>query len=474
MIDSFNLLINLQLLYNPIIKLSMKSNKTLDLIQVFASKEWSELKKYLLYSDNMNPQHRIVIGKLNQSNQISVEELSSKTKLPSRRVLYLLSEIQKEIENWVYEHQFMGHTKLKKLTLLLNYYSSKNLDKLTNSIYNKIESIDTVNLSALGFYDLFYFYRTLDSSLKSKLKRDKFPVSIQYLRFIDIYHAIESIKILCEERNRMNILKTVGSESQMHISRLSSMNELRSESRVLNTYLIIYELLSNYEHICEFSIETLIVSFNNIRLNIDNHVDIHSISHYIINICQLGIKNGNQKLRNKLFEFIEILIENCIFVENNLIPYSLFSLTFSNALKLDKLDWAKVFLEKYYKYIPESRRENDILILKSELYLIEDKIDEAKKKIGKINYETIDVFQRLNIYRLIIKLQLSEKLVINDYLNNTIKNMKSMLTNRDIGELNKELNENFIKNCKHLLIGNNSIKYSKTADLEWFLKICKQ
>ena len=179
-------------------------------------------------------------------------------------------------------------------------------------------------------------------------------------------------------------------------------------------------------------------------------------------------------MRNKLFEFIEILIENCIFVENNLIPYSLFSLTFSNALKLDKLDWAKVFLEKYYKYIPESRRENDILILKSELYLIEDKIDEAKKKIGKINYETIDVFQRLNIYRLIIKLQLSEKLVINDYLNNTIKNMKSMLTNRDIGELNKELNENFIKNCKHLLIGNNSIKYSKTADLEWFLKICKQ
>ena len=106
--------------------------------------------------------------------------------------------------------------------------------------------------------------------------------------------------------------------------------------------------------------------------------------------------------------------------------------------------------------------------------MIEDKIDEAKKKIGKINYETIDVFQRLNIYRLIIKLQLSEKLVINDYLNNTIKNMKSMLTNRDIGELNKELNENFIKNCKHLLIGNNSIKYSKTADLEWFLKICKQ
>ena len=105
--------------------------------------------------------------------------------------------------------------------------------------------------------------------------------------------------------------------------------------------------------------------------------------------CIVRIRAGEQSYYNELFElYEEMLDENLVMGEGEeSMHITIFNNIVSLAIRLNKLSWAKNFIEKYSGYLMPEFRETMVNFAYAQYYFSEKQFEKALAFIGKVNFE---------------------------------------------------------------------------------------
>jgi hypothetical protein len=108
-----------------------------------------------------------------------------------------------------------------------------------------------------------------------------------------------------------------------------------------------------------------------------------------LNYCIGKINKGNHAFQIEYFELFEDILKKEIFIVNGELATWRFNNMVAAALRLDKLDWAESFIQKYHIYLSPESRANTYSFNLARVYRFQGKYSEVIKILQNVEYEDI-------------------------------------------------------------------------------------
>lgn len=123
---------------------------------------------------------------------------------------------------------------------------------------------------------------------------------------------------------------------------------------------------------------------------------------YAQNYCIKKINSGNTKYHEELFSIYESLLENEIIFDNKYLSQWDYKNIVSVALRLEKYEWTKNFIEKYKVRIAPEFRENAYEYNLASYYYSKQEYKSALKLLQKVEFT--DIFYHLGAKSMLLKM----------------------------------------------------------------------
>lgn len=433
----------------------MKNAKLIDVLKSFTKEEIKALTTYVEYvkvKENTFVQQLFffLIKYHPEFEEKNIEKAKVYKKLfPSKKyaenkLSKIMSELTKIIEEYIITRQSKSNELSNKIQLL-RFYNERNLEKHYKQIEKEIEKLlENIPIGVLT-QTLAYQYEE-----------------------IRITHDLKSNDRDANYQKVYNILTAFTDAEKLrwqNLSNISLFPKLKEDKNHTILYIInkkVETLLnSNNEQILFEILEFFKV--NNTKIEDEQKRDIlYSLLYY----CITQINSGNSVYYPITIDMFHSIETNKLILNYyNKIDLSTYKNYITISLKINKIDEAELFLEKYKKHLPDEIKE-EVYSFNKALILFEKKY--YTEVLDLLIYcKFIDIFYKLNQRRLIIKTYYELLNTDSTYFNSISDAIsafkKYLLTLKNIPEHYILLNKNFIKFTGILLTKSKLNKTEKSA-----------
>lgn len=370
-----------------------KKKKELRFIEIYRSFSESEIREFREFISislfNKGRNYNGILDKIQFKDDGTIELADSnisRTHWNRFSELFILAEKFLTIKN-LEDNKFSGEL------LLLDELNKRDIINLYQQKFKAIsKSTSSKNPSLNKINELLMMYNTF---LKSKsavnnfqLKSDSFfnSFNLSYLKFVI---GILDFLINCFYIETSNIPRPLSYRDEFYkfqdLDRyiIYAKKFLPEYYPLVSYYYYVYKSLLNPDDTYYYYIARKIL-VNDFK---DSSKEFSSaLITYLIEYNVFKINRSGQTASKELFHFVNVkmkykMLEDDLkqdYQNSGFISYTM------NALALNKIKWAEIFVTKYGKYLPVQNRENGILLARAYIEYYRKNFDECKKYIDQI------------------------------------------------------------------------------------------
>jgi hypothetical protein len=395
-------------------------------------------------------------------------QLQRSTGLNNKRLDDIMNKLLKIIQDFLISGLSDEISFIQKQRRILSFYSEKELFDEYEYQLKKIEKrlAKMILISPDDQRDLFLFYR--DTAVHEKIHQGR-NVSVKiefYEKYLDGYFWIEKLKLQCELVNREIVLNEETNVKNEVPGILLATDKLEKENAFICIYRKILLALTNptFDRL-DFWRELLFL-YKNLPFQKSTYDETLTIGHYLINIALMRIKKGDSDFKSCMIEVISFMEEKNLLLERNVISSPIFKVAISVSLRANKISWAENFLRKYSPHLSDINSEEIIKYCKSLILFYRKQYDEADMILRSINHNAVDIYMKLNIRKLDIKIYIEHaiqsKQIAFPMLQHKVKSFRSFILDKiTVGIENRDQLLRFllyVRKSTHCLWGTNEAR----------------
>ncbi len=450
----------------------MKKSKFFELFTSFTKKQIQELS--LMIEKNDDEQlitlckhlNDFIKGKMNDDviSRDYILKIVFKNTIDEKKLQKILNDGVKHCESLIIKYGVESDNHLQNL-LLANYYQKQQLDKYFNQqIQTAKETITTNKIDSNTFYYKYRFeHLSVNHELKSNLRKSNYTDLSTYLH---TYYETEQLKLKCVS----------------YINLHDDLQHLPNSSVLFLQYQNCYTLLlseSEEDYIRFWNVLQAVVS------EIDTE-ELKTIVNIFYNVCITQLNKNNSNYYEHLWNAYVFSLDNQIALEENglLLP-SHYKNIVTISLRLNKIDYALAFAEKYKSYLPEEHKNDVYNYNRAHIFFYQKQYDDVLMLLVQSKFT--DVFYKLSSRVLQIKTYVELSLLDHQYddvLDSSMNALKKYIyTNKEINELYASNYKNFYKALNKIIsatpkTSENLIeeikKIKPLPELEWLLMLIQK
>jgi hypothetical protein len=373
------------------------------------------------------------------------EQLFGNDKYNDQNIRDVMSFLMRQLEDFI-SHQNIDKNKLLKKEHLLIELRERNLDK--HFISNTNEYLKLLEEKKTHDADYFYERYLLEKELDHFFVRKEVRKSNESLQRksdnLDSFYLSEKLKNLCDMINRKNIIAAeykinMLDELLLYINK--NIKEVQATPAIYIYYKILLGLLESEvpQH------------FNELKTALDKHSrsfskeEARQMYDYAENYCIKKINNGNQEYLAELFSIYESLLASEVIFEGNHLSQLDYKNIVSVALRLNKFEWTKDFIENYKGRIPAKFRKNAYEYNLAVYYYGKKDYKNALKLLQQVEFT--DAFYHLGAKWILLKIYYELDDVEPFYSMIDAYNV-FLVRNKNISAYQRKVHQNFVKYTK--------------------------
>jgi hypothetical protein len=466
----------------------MQKSKPIRILQSFDAQEWREFDKFIrspFFNKNESLITLFTYLKKEQQNlegpAIDREKVWQKTfgklAFDEAKLRYAFSDLAKLLERFIAIRE-LDKNKLRHNQLLLEYYSTKDIEKYFNQIFDDSQKFLQKNQTRDSeFYFRNYLIEEQHYSYSS-VKRDKSldQVLQDTADHLDLYYLSKKLKLLCEMLTRQNFLN---SEYTTRL-REEIMVHLRDSDYSDHPAIEIYHLvlLTLVEEQNENHFKKLIQRLNEYP-EFFGPEELRDLYFLAQNYCTKKINQGHRKYLRDYFNLSKLLLKKDLVYENGFILPSSFKNIVTVGLRLEEYDWVENFIYTYKNKLAPKYRENAFTYNLAWLHFFKEEYRKTLRMLSHVEY--MDVYYILDSKILLLKTYF-ELEDVDAFFSLCDSFYVYLRRNELISAYQKTICLNFVKYVKRLMrarLGDNRASQgllseirdaSQVASISWLLK----
>jgi len=327
--------------------------------------------------------------------------LFGKQKYVEQKVSDTMTFLMRLLESYISQIRF-EKIKLVQKEFLLTELRERNLDKhfISNSNdYRKL--LEKKNQDASFYHERYILERELDHYfIKKEVRKSNESLQAKSDN-LDIYYLSEKLKDLCEMENRKNIIGAeynpkMKSEVLEHIKHNQKLYKSIPIVHIYYTILLCLTEPKKSDHFLELKSE--------LKKHADHfsREEARQMYDHAQNYCIKRINSGESDFLEQLFSIYESLLENRVIFEGAYLSQWDYKNIVSVAMRLNKFDWTKQFIENFKKHIAPDSRENAYEYNLASYYYSKKDYRDALKLLQKVEFT--DVFYHLGAKSMLLKM----------------------------------------------------------------------
>jgi hypothetical protein len=384
-----------------------------------------------------------------------------------KRMLQLMSDLLKLVEDFIV-HDYISQNQLQKQYYLLQFYLEHNLTKYFESEFRQTN--EKINSMPLDSELLAFKYKLELLQIQYQMKFNN-----RYCDYQDLYDSLQDFS-----RSQQYKL-----DSLCLINLYNNLEKSNEPGKLSYLYQSIHKLLSENNVELYFEMKEFILR----EMNAVAADELKTIIFMMVDPCIKNINKNQQEFLEELLFWYRLLIDRGIVLEaNNTIASALFKNYVTIAIRLDKMEEASKFMEKFKNSLDKSEREDVYNYNKSNLLFHEGKFENALVLLNKTKFK--DIFYKVSSKRLYIKiyyeLSVIEVKKYEEVLDSALNAFKKYIyTSQEFTETVRERNKSFYKYVQKLAnarydqialtrLYKNISQDSECADREWILAALRE
>lgn len=454
----------------------MHNSKLFDVLNTFDQNLMNHFNLYLNYyrAKNDNATIRLfdyiyAIYPNLQSTKLTKEAVHTALfpdkKFDEKRVLNTMSDLLSWTEEFIAFYASRNN-KVNNSFHLLQYYLEHDLNKQFESLYKELH--ETIEQTPEDMTTLIFSYQLEMLNVSYQLKYDKRSSNYQ-----NSYNALNNL-IHSEQKKLDNLfLVNLYTDIDRNIidSKIAEIHSainklLNHEDATIDDYTVTKNKLLKHAHsIAKDELLTAIV--------------------IVVNYCIDKINRKQSHYNQELIFWYDCMIENnCILDINGTISSAIVKNYITISIRLNDIQKAASFLEKYAEYLEEREKEDVYNYNKANLLFYKNKYEDALVLLTTAKYK--DIFYKLSAKRLNIKIYFAlvahqEKVYV-DVLDSALNAFKKYIyTTKEITENIRTRNKSFYKYAARLSnlhkneksklaqLQNDITQDTECADRDWLL-----
>lgn len=386
-------------------------------------------------------------------------------KFDEKRVLNSMSDLLSLTEEFIAFYTSRNN-KVNNSFHLLQYYLEHDLNKQFESLYKELH--ETIEQTPEDMTTLIFSYQLEMLNVSYQLKYDKRSSNYQ-----NSYNALNNL-MRSQEKKLDNLFL---------VNLYTDIDKNIIDSKIAEIHLALNELLIHEDA----SIEDYTASKNKLLKHAHTIAKEELLTAVVIvvNYCIDKINKKQSHFNQELIFWYDYMIENdCILDVNGTISSAIVKNYITISIRLNDIQKAELFLEKYANFLEEREKEDVYNYNKANLLFYKNKYEVALVLLTSVKYK--DIFYKLSAKRLNIKIYFAlvtqqEKAYI-DVLESALNAFKKYIyTTKEITESVRTRNKSFYKYAARLanLHKNEKVKLqqlqeditqdTECADSEWLL-----
>ncbi len=436
----------------------MKNSKLIDILKALTKEEIKALETFITYAKTKEntfaqqlfaflfKQYPEFLERNIEKNKV-YKKLFPTKKYDENKLSKIMSEITKITEEYIITNQSKNNELSNKIQLL-KFYNERDLEKHYKQIEKEIEKI--IKEIPLGVLSQTLIYQFEEIKITHDLKNND-----RYANYQNVYDVL--IAFSEAEKIRWKNLSCVSL-----FPKLTDNNKLN----------ILYDIHSKIEKLLNDDddqlFETIFAPFKIKVKQIENEQK-RDILYTLLNYCITKINSGNSSYYPITIDVFHSIEVNEILLNNyNMIDLSTYKNYISISLKINHINEAELFLEKYKDNLPIELKIETFNFNKALILFEKKKYAEVLDLLLYCKFT--DVFYKLNQRRILIKtyyeLLRTDVTYFNIISDAIVAFKKYLLSPKGIPENYILLNKNFLKFTESLLAKNKLSKIEKEKLLE--------
>jgi hypothetical protein len=382
--------------------------KAIQVISTFTSADCKDFKKFLQSPFHNSRKNLVDLFSFIQKNDNNwahpnftyeniFKLLHPKEDFDKAAVTKAFSALYKLLESYILVKKSLSD-ELSKNIQLLGYYNQYNLEELYKDKERELEKDfrDSIKSSDYLTHLLFEIEKCSYASTKDKRIGDINYQNASYK--LDTFFFYTKLKLVCLMLNR-SLIVAIKYDYQLLEHTINQELVARLNSKVIHLYYYAYQLLSQPKSaaLYEKLKYELMIHGNELE-----KTDLSLLYTFLEN-CTSSVYTNTKAFYTNLFDIYLQQIQNKTIYYFDHLHRSVLKNIIKVALKLEKNDWAELFLKTHRDLIiPEQNAEEIYFFCLSEIYFSQKKYDDTLLSLAKVKPD--DIFIKLSLKRMYLKI----------------------------------------------------------------------
>ena len=433
----------------------MKDSQLIAVLKTVSDKEGRELRKWLnspfhnhrqdvidLFEYLMKNEH------LNKGTALKKEKVFTKIfkkeAFDDAKIRQTMHFLLKCIEEYL-SYKELTKDKTRKAILLARNYRNRNLDKVFEKEFNKINKLqkNPVYRNADFYHNEFLIQQELNLYESSKKRSHNHLQEVSDA--LDKNYIGEKLKLYCLHFSNKRVNKKEFKEGLIH----EILNHIEAENLLdipaISIYYYVYKSLSNTTNDNPY--------FNELKTAIHRYGhlfpkgEIRDILLMAINYCIVRHNRGQDTFGRESLDLYKYGLKQELLVENNQISRYSFVNIIRFAGMYREFEWGHHFIEKYQSFLAEKNRENIVHFCRARVFFEEERYDEAMEDLAKVKED--DLLLNLSSKHTLLKIFFKKDEY--EVLDSLLDSMTKYLQRKGVTENYRNVYSSIIKLMKRLI-----------------------
>lgn len=273
------------------------------------------------------------------------------------RLAVVFSYTQKLVEKFLVQEAYKKET-LSQQFMLLGEWRTRKQFELYENLLTKTEQDLSQSPWRDGrhFQDMHLIAAEADHFFTHAKKEERLGSLEQKQRCLDIYYLSEKLKDAVEMRIRRNLRHFDYSSRLLDyvLQEVEKNLENYAQTPAILLYYQLYRMFSETDHRYYHEARTTLLAAKPLL----PPAELAAIYNYFQNYCIREINRNEDVFLEELFELYQIQLDQDLLSEGGYLPEWHYKNITTTAIRLDKLDWARHFLEQYKEKLRPELAEN--------------------------------------------------------------------------------------------------------------------
>ncbi|MFK8007017.1 MAG: hypothetical protein AB8H03_11620 [Saprospiraceae bacterium] len=369
---------------------------------------------------------------------------------------------------WRLLNQFLIQEQFKKNEIQQNIFllqslrkngSHRNYEKLLSEVERNLVKSKIQN-SDFSFQQ--FLVKSEAERFHTQLEKHETDWSIQQKQnHLDHFYFSEKLKDACEMMMRSKILQ-VEYSYQMLDDILEEIENNIERYEQIPSIIIYYQVFQMMTKGTSEFYQDLIPILKKYESSFPKE-ELESIYNHLQHFCMTKINTGDDNYLNKLFQLYKMQLEAELLIENNYLSEWHYKNIVTVALRLDELDWVKIFIEDYRDRLDPEVVENAYTFNLAAYYYQTEQLEKVLNLLVRVEYT--DIRYRVHAKSLLLRTYYD----LNEYeafLSLTESFRQYLQRNNKISASRRDGFINLVKFAKRAFQIKNSIAISKTEKMQ--------